>query len=137
MKFQKIIALSLALTAFSTLASCGGSGKESSGNKMVIRVISCNGGVGTKWVEEAGKRFAEQQKDVAYGDKVGVDIKVSGENPVRTSTMASSAYNIYFDEAGTLPADLAQKNFLLDISDVLTDKTAGMSIEERINENYR
>lgn len=100
----------------------------------VIKVQNFPGGIGSKWLNNAAKRFEAQYKEHSFEEgKKGVYIDVYPSAP-DSSTLNTSAYHIVFDERYSNVYSLAETNMILDLNDLMTDKSSdGKSIEERIN----
>lgn len=142
--WKKTLAMVMACVATCSLVACGstgGDGGTQSGDTTVISIANYELGVGRAWLDSATKRFSEKVKEVEYqkGKKgVSFNIQVGGVN---SATMNTSANHIFFDEASSDVRSLAQKGFLLNITDIVTEKLTDYgedkSIEDKIDENYR
>ncbi len=154
MKKKRILAtvLSMCLLAGTmSMAACGGGsdgGTGGGGNggkfntesstKLGIKVKNFGGGPGNVWLEEAAERFAELKKDEQYGDKTGVYIKYEATYNQNTGSMDSDSTNIFFDERASDPSVLAQSGLLLNLDDIVKDKTReGGSLESKIFESAK
>lgn len=147
MKFKKVLATALCcVTAFAAIAcgdSTSSSGNGDSGtpswakNATVIKVQNFPGGIGRKWLDQAAERFQEANKETVFEDgKKGVYINVSGTQP-DSSTIASSGYQIIFDERYSDIYELAQSKSILCLDDLIKDDSDGASIESRITEGAK
>lgn len=142
MKARKTVTLLMAaLMSVSTLAACGGTEKS---DKTVITLHNNDGGFGTDWLREAEIRFEEKYKDVSFEEgKMGVDVDVEGNRESTPLTsLSTSGYNMCFFEQISEIRDLAQGGDILQINDVLTDKSdvrngQAISIEDKIPQAYR
>ena len=137
---KKLLAILMAGITTCSLAACGGGGSQN-GDTTVIAIANYELGVGKAWLEAATERFSEKVKEVEYqpGKKgVSFEIQVGGVN---SSTMNTSANHIFFDEANSDVRTLAQKGYLMDITDIvtepLTEYNETKSIEDKIDVNYR
>lgn len=141
---KKFLALLLCLfTAFSVTA-CGSQDGEDNSTTTVISVHNYNGGVGNKWLEDAAARFTALKTADSYEEgKTGVKIDIAANQQGELSTMATSGYNMFFFEQHYDIRNLSQGEKLLDVSDVLTEKSnderdgVKVSIEDKIPEEYR
>ena len=146
MKRNKIgaVLMATAMAATLGLSACNGGGTVVAGDPVQISIINFGGGVGEQWLLEAGARFEKLNENTDYGNGyVGVEItdNVLSQQGISTATMPTDAYNLYFLEGGSSVSSLAQQNFLLDITDVvttpLTEYGEDVTIESKISENYR
>ena len=152
---KKLGALLLAtVCAFSTAATaCGGPGgpggpngggdediyNVASSTKTRISVAVGDGGVGTKWIDEAAERFAKLKKDESYeSGKTGIFVDVQPSSNIDLTAAAQSSNNILFSERIYDASTLAQSNQVLNVTDVVTDTSrAGGSLESAINPQMR
>ncbi len=142
---KKILANALAIVSLCALVGCngGGGGSGEKSKATVINVINFNGGVGNVWLEEAKARWEEKMKDYSYEDgKKGVYIEIKKTMDLSPSTINSSGYHIYFDETNTNLKSLIPSGYLLDIDDIVTEKSEtrngeSISIEDKISESAR
>ncbi len=130
-KHMKVTGLAL-LMAMSVLgtAACGGSTTSSQG-ELKVRVVSYEGGFGVDWLDEAAARFkTAYASNLPEGKTLKIDI-VHTKTP-GTENMGTSADDMYFVNDG-VPTSLAQKGWLADIDDIVTEKVDGKSIEDKID----
>ena len=150
MKKNRILAAVLSvcmLASMASMAACGGASTGTNtgggsneavynipgGNKLTIKVENYGMGPGTIWLEETAERFAKAQKDVQYGDKTGVYVKIEENSQQNTSSMANDTTNIFFDERASDPYALAENGLLLNIDSIVKDETrVGGSLESKI-----
>jgi ABC-type glycerol-3-phosphate transport system substrate-binding protein len=121
--WKKTLAIVMAGVAACSMAACGGgeSGGGSQEGTTVIAIANYELGVGRAWLDAATKRFSEKAKGVSYQDgKTGVSFEIQ-VGSVNSSTMNTSANHIFFDEANSDVRTLAQKGYLMDISDIVTE----------------
>ena len=120
MKMKKSIALILALSMCPatglSLASCG-----EEGNALRLDVVGMDGGVGIDWLTNMEEDFESMFKDKQYGDKTGIDLKVSKKQQMNNVNMAAEAYEIYFSERADVQG-FAKLGILLDITDIVTEE---------------
>ncbi len=140
-KHTKALCISLSLMlGCASLASCGG-GTSNSGATNIL-IMNTDGGVGQAWLDNALARFQEKVAEKSYEDgKKGITYKVTSSTDTGVNTMASAAYNIYFDEGTATIKSLTQKGFLADIDDIvketLSDYGESGSIEDKIDAEYK
>lgn len=123
------------------ICACGcfaGCGRNSNGDKTTISVINFDGGVGSAWLENAARRYEKLHENDVYEDgKVGVYIDIEKSMNTMSSTMNTSATDIYFDEANANLGSLIPSGYLLDIDDIVKEKNdtrdgQPISIEDKI-----
>lgn len=141
----RAIASVLALTALLGGVGCGSTGgKVDDGTTTVIKVANFGGGIGRKWLDEAGERFAELVKDKEYETgKKGVRFDITNAIGVTCVGMKTAGTHIYFlqDKYGECFAEI-QKGTVLDITDIVSEETLSeygenVTIESKLDENYR
>ncbi len=127
--------MALSIVGTSVLGvGCGSSG-GGKGDKSEVRITSYLGGFGTNWLDEAAARFAKKYENEEFEPgKKGVHFEISHTKTTNVNTMSSSAEDMYFVNEGELPTTYAQKGWLADINDIVTEKIDGVSIEDKINE---
>lgn len=142
--FAKVLAMTLALTSLIGAVGCNNGGGDNS-TTTVIKVGNYGGGVGKKWLEEAGARFQELVKDEEYtSGKKGVSFEITNTTGVSCAGMKTAATHLYFlqDKYTTYYTEI-QKGSVLDITDLVTQETldeygeTGVTIESKIDEQYR
>lgn len=130
---KKIIAFLLALTMLlPVLSGCGNVGVVQNPNgveapqgdptKANITVATWDGGLGSKWLEDAAVKFEELYKDAVYEEgKTGVDITIVASRSFDGSAMAFTPLNhdIYFVEAVDYYGMINAGQFA-EITDVMT-----------------
>lgn len=133
---KKIIALVLALALMLTLlAGCGNigvvEGGENGGENVIvsdptkasITVATWDGGLGSKWLENAAALFEEKYKDATNFEdgKTGVEVNIVASRSFDGSAMAFTplTHDIYFVEAVDYFAMINNRQ-LADITDVMT-----------------
>lgn len=139
------MALAMALTALFGGVGCVGVGGEDSGDTMVIKVGNYGGGVGRKWLDEAGARFQKLVENTEYEPgKKGVSFDVTNTTGVSCLGMKTDGTHIYFlQDKYTNYFTEIQKGSVLDITDIVTQETldeygeTGVTIESKIDEEYR
>ena len=141
MRGKRLLALMMALTCFGSIAACGGT-EEGESKETVIRIVNFGGGVGDVWLKEAGERFAALHVNEEYETgKTGVKLDYESFQSINTANMNSDSYNLYFTQGGSMVRLLAQQDFLVDISDIvtapLTEYGESATIEDKISEEYR
>lgn len=128
---KKAFAFVLSLVMMLTLFAGCGVGVEKGGenevqadpSKASITVATWDGGLGSKWLEDAAALFEEKHKDATNFEegKVGVDINIVASRSFDGSAMAFTplTHDIYFVEAVDYFAMINNRQ-LADISDVMT-----------------
>lgn len=142
--WKKTLAVVMAGVAACSMVACGGGGDSGGGaqaDTTVIAIANYELGVGRAWLDAATKRFSEKAKNLSYQEgKTGVSFEIQ-VGSVNSSTMNTSANHIFFDEANSDVRTLAQKGYLMDISDIVTEKLTeyneNKTIEDKIDVNYR
>ncbi len=141
--FAKGLAMVLALTSLFGVVGCNNGADNST--TTVIKVGNYGGGVGKKWLEEAGARFQALVADTEYtAGKKGVAFEITNTTGVTCAGMKTDGKHIYFlqDKYSTYYTEI-QKGTVLDITDIVTQETldeygeAGVTIESKIDEEYR
>lgn len=140
---KKLISLLLAFSCVGMLVACGaqppvdtGENQESD-DKTTIKVVNFDGGIGTKWLDEAAERFAVLKKEKSYETgKTGVFVDVIPSDVIDTSSLSSDGNHIYFQERFFDVQKLASTGVLYDISDIVKDTTrTGGTLEDAIYDN--
>lgn len=134
---KKILTMVLAVALLlSVLAGCGGVGVVQPENnnggetptpadptKATITVATWDGGLGSKWLEDAAVLFEEKYKDATNFEegKTGVDVNIVASRSFDGSAMAFTplTHDIYFVEAVDYFAMYNNQQFA-DITDVMT-----------------
>lgn len=146
--FGKFMSGMLALTFALSAASCISEGEEEDvpeydeSTTTIIKVVNYGGGVGRKWLDQAGERFYELTKNTSYEEgKKGVGLEVSHTQKTNITAIKTAAYHIYFDQPSSYASvsSIMQQGLLLDISDIVTETLSedNKSIEDKIPEAYR
>ena len=134
---KKITSIALATLMVGSMAvatGCGGNGAEGSGEFVTINVMNTGGGIGRVWLDEAIKRYQE--------DNPNVSIEVEHNIQTGVETMESSGYHLYFVEDNGTVLELTAEKKLLDITDVVTTKDetrdgVQISVLDKVDESYR
>ena len=140
---KKAFAFVLSLVMMLTLFAGCGVGVEKGGENVVkvdpskasITVATWDGGLGSKWLENAAALFEEQYKDATNFEegKVGVEINIVASRSFDGSAMAFTplTHDIYFVEAVDYFAMINNRQ-LADISDVMTAPLTAYGEEKSI-----
>ena len=108
---------------------------EADPSKASITVATWDGGLGSKWLEDAAALFEEQYKDATNFEegKVGVEINIVASRSFDGSAMAFTplTHDIYFVEAVDYFAMINNRQ-LADISDVVTAPLTAYGEEKSI-----
>lgn len=123
----------------------GETAEKKDDSKTQLVVATFDGGIGSEWIMEAGRRFAEKFADTSFEDgKKGVQVSVvkssnyGGESIL--GTLQSEEADVWFTETVNYLDHVNAKNFA-DITDIvtedLTDYGEKKSIEDKIDDNYR
>ncbi len=133
-KLSKILAIlgTLVLSA-SCAFGCGGTPTNSgnggtSGGKVTIKVMVDGGGLGTKWVSEAGKRFAAENVNTVWKGtdgttKTGVIVEPQVSNGVSMSASSKSSTTTIFDLTSVQDlSSYVNGGYILEIDDIMTEK---------------
>ncbi len=121
---RKILSGLLAIVMLFSMVGC----VQPGGGQTVINIMNTGGGIGRKWLDDAIVRYQKDNPNIKFNVEHNIDTGVS--------TMATSGYSIYFVEEGGI-GELAASGKLLDISDIITEKTEmrggeAVSIEDKI-----
>ena len=155
----KTMAFLLSLTALFGASACmgGTATSESSGDSLIgaggevnkeevtmISVGNFGGGVGKKWLEQAGARFAELKKNEEYTPgKFGVAFDITNTTGVTVVGLRSQGLNIFFLQNNySNYFNEVQKGDVLDITDIVKEQTLAeygenVTIESKIEADYR
>ena len=138
---KKFVSLLLAVI---TVLSCGfmATGCSSQSTVTEILLLNFDGGVGSEWLEADVAAFTELVKDKSYEEgKVGVKFRIDRTMGLSPSTMNTTGYSIYFDEAQTDIRALAANEYLIDLTDLVTTPLSEYgeerTIEDKIDSTYR
>lgn len=144
--------LSAAVLISGCLTGCGGSttvpgGEEEAvdDSKTQLIVATFDGGLGSDWIKEAGKRFAEKFADTSFEEgKKGVQVTVlkstnyAGETIL--GTLQKEEADVWFTETVNYLDHINAGNFA-DITDIVTEdlKEYGeeKSIEDKMDSDFR
>ena len=111
---RKILSGLLALIMMVSLVGCNLTQGPGGGGETVINIMNTGGGIGRKWLDDAIIRYRKDNPNIKFNVEHNIDTGVG--------TMATSGYSIYFVEQGGI-GELAASGKLLDISDILTEKS--------------
>ncbi|MCQ3035766.1 MAG: ABC transporter substrate-binding protein [Bacilli bacterium] len=132
--------------ALTVLSACGGKsgGNKIDATKTQLYLYSYDGGYGSDWLRNAGKRFEDTVKDVSFEEgKTGVQIIVNADktNSAVTSIASfnSGTNDIYFTEGVAYNNFIASDNPLLDLTDVINETNSydGKKIIDKLNDQYK
>ena len=133
---KKSLSTMLAVLMVVSMAMATGCNNPSggSGELITINVMNTGGGVGRVWLDEAIKRYQDENPNVS--------IEVEHNIQTGVETMGSSGYHLYFVEDNGTVLELAAENKLLDITDVVTTKDetrdgVQISVLDKVDESYR
>ena len=104
-------------------------------NVTVIYVTNFNGGVGTKWFDNASQRFKELVAEHSYEDgKKGVHFEVNETMYINAENAKTDGMAMYFTQNSQNVITLSQKGLLLDITDIVTKpiEADGRSIADKL-----
>lgn len=140
---KKIMGLVLSGMMMFSVCSCGNNNSTSS--KTLIKVFAWDGGFGTQWLEEAMIRFEEKNANVEYeSGKKGVEFvrPITKSKSSDASTMNTSGTDLYFNGDTASAKELAQKEFLACLDDIILPKDEvrdgkNISIEDKIHPTFR
>lgn len=138
-------------------SSDDGSGDTDSGDggtvvpksgKVELIVETDGGGLGIQWLQAAGKRFSKLYENYSFGlgkdgkEKIGVTVKPSGKS-VSVSADSAKSTTAIFDIGQAKPiATYAASNWVLDITDIMTEKfdvraTGTVSVADKIDDSAK
>lgn len=120
---KKALAILMCVCTVAPVAACSPNNDVDESTTTALRISAGGGGIGTAWMEEAGKRFEEKQAEHSYADgKTGVKVVVSLSNPNGLNTSRTDATMIYgIDRMNTLTGEV-QRGYVVDINDIMTEK---------------
>ena len=146
---KKILTLTIAAATLIGMTACNvtpgpgdtASEQESVNPEMVqLNVYNYDGGYKTEWLDRAKARYEELHKNDVYGDKKGIQIRVTpGKLSLDPSSVKKDKYDVYFTESADYYTYVNQNAFL-DITDVLTKENPyekGKTIESKLNSYQR
>lgn len=152
-QFFRLCVIAMLTAAFCLSAvACGGpgsdpgasAGKKDEAGKTVIYINMPNGGLGTKWAEDAGARFAELNKEKSYATgKKGVTVKAVTSEDSGTLNSAKTSNIAIYDINGIYSVKaLANSGNIACIDDLVKDKSekrngVPVSIEDKMREQDR
>ena len=125
-KFKKIFTIVVTLLmSIVTLVGCGTpTTNDEYKGKLVIECGVFNGGYGYQWLENAASSFEQDYVDYKVGDLTGVKIRINPDRQAGGNVMDSinvTENDMYFTEQMSNWRDFIDLNYLLDITDVVTD----------------
>jgi len=133
LKWTKFLSIILCLCLMIPIVALTACGEDK--NVTVIYVTNFNGGVGTKWFDNAAERFKEKVKGVSYEDgKTGVRFEVNETMYINAENAKTDGTSMYFTQNSQNVITLSQKGLLLDITDIVTEpiEEDGRSIEDKL-----
>ena len=150
-KLARVLATMMSVTALISATACkpgtsndgdGDGGAEAT--TTVIQIGNFGGGIGRKWMDLAGKRFAEAVKDVEYTPgKFGVSFEVVSTTGVKIKNAKEQGFHLFFVQGKFSDYyEEINKGDIMDISDVVTGDLGkwgepGVTIEDKIPADYR
>ena len=146
-KYIRILAVIGACVSLANLTACGGGGNEGGSTEKVdttkaqLYLSNFDGGVGTKWLEEAADRFEEKYKDTPFVEGTqGVQIWIERQKGVTVEKFPNERNDIYFLE-NTNYYNMISTGNLLDITDMVTEPMTEfgetVSVEDKLYDNYK
>ncbi len=109
-------------------------------NVTVIYVTNFNGGVGTKWFDNASERFKDLVAETSYEEgKKGVHFEVNETMYINAENAKTDGMAMYFTQNSQNVITLSQKGLLLDITDIVTKpiEADGRSIADKLQDDNR
>ena len=107
--------------------------------KTQLYIASYSGGGGYKWLDDAIERFQEKYKDYSFEEgKVGAQIIPDHSKLYSTSkvpeSLATGGFDVYFAPGDYY--DFAERNYLMDITDIVTgiNPNDNKTIESKMND---
>lgn len=121
---KQLVALLVCLIFMLPTVACAPDNSIDESTTTAIRIVAGGGGIGEAWLEEAAARFQELKKDYSYAPgKKGVAFAITPAGNINLDTSRSDAYMIYgIDRNKTLAAE-AQRGYVANINDIMTEKT--------------
>ena len=126
-KLYKVLLVVLSAVFALGIVGCrGGADVKIDKSKTQLYVYSYNGGVGTKWLDNAVARFEAKYANESFEEgKKGVQVVVyRGKDELKA--IASTNFNVIFSEQ-VIYNDLISQGLLLDISDVVTGSLSAIT----------
>ena len=142
------LATMLSLTALIGATACdpagtpGGTGAGGNESTTVINVGNFGGGIGRRWLDEAGKRFAALKVNEEYTPgKKGVSFEVTSTTGIKVTNLAQQGYAMMFTQGRYSQFfEEIQKGDVMDITDIVTAPLTEFgeegTIEDKLDENY-
>ena len=142
------LATMLSLTALIGATACdpagtpGGTGACGNESTTVINVGNFGGGIGRRWLDEAGKRFAALKVNEEYTPgKKGVSFEVTSTTGIKVTNLAQQGYAMMFTQGRYSQFfEEIQKGAVMDITDIVTAPLTEFgeegTIEDKLDENY-
>ncbi len=121
---KKVMALLLACITLLGAFGCGPKKVPRRGDTVYLDVMYFDGGFGSAWLEKAANEFEKMYKDYKTGDKTGVIIELHGTRETGQNVYDSYALmtnDIYFTEQNINYYNFVNKDYLVDLTDVLTE----------------
>ena len=150
MKMKKSLSMLLAASLLATCAmsACNSfidTGEEIDPNKTQLKVFNFNGGIGSFWVEEAARRFAEKYENYEFEPgtgKKGVQFlwtKEKWSGAVLEDKIKNFPDDVYFGDR-MFYAKWAQDGLLLDISNMVQETLdeygeTDVTIEDKLDQD--
>lgn len=132
-----VIALLLTVTV---LGGCRGGaidGIEIDTNKTQLYVYNYDGGVGSEWLDKVITRFETTYADRSFEiGKKGVQVVPKKTKSGFSGLLQTSDNAVYFVQQAYYN-ELAQQGKILDITDIVTEKVDGVSIEDRLTDTQK
>lgn len=131
--------LCMTLAALATFSGCGrtpGNNEDPDSSKTTTLVVaSYNGGVGNDWLDSIIEKFEAENKDVSFEPgKTGVKIKPVKEKKALTTAIASTNYDVIFDE-NVKYFSIASSKVALPLDDIVKEEnTDGKTIESKLTQ---
>lgn len=131
---RRVAAVASALLLSFSFTGCGGTVIDDGNDKdkTYLYIMAYDGGYGVDWIEKVAARFEEQYKDYRIGDKVGVKIDIEATRDTGATVFSKMAvqnkdiYYLFFGGGGSY-ADFLSRDYLLDITDILTEVPEGQN----------
>lgn len=130
---------------------CGGNGGDVDDNAVELEIQVDNGGLGSEWIKEAGKRFTAANVNTVWGKdskgnvKTGVTVSYNPTDGVNISEDAKTSTTAIYDLTNVSSLSSAVNGgWILEIDDIMTtafdyreSEGKKVSVDDKISEDFK
>lgn len=132
-----VIALMLTITVFGGCRGGKTDGITIDPNRTQLYVYNYDGGVGSKWLDKVITRFESTYADRSFeSGKKGVQVIPKKTKSGFSGLLQTSDNTVFFVQQAYYN-ELIQQGKVLDITDIVTEKVNGVSIEDRLTDSQK